>query len=265
MFEQDFETVAEGIYPFVVGNTEGVAENRIHLSERNDPYTQKGWADKKLVDDVIDGDWSLKVNTGESGLVYRTIPQNFYFEPGEEYKVRFDYQTTSDDYRFISGDKEIDVKDIDEANGINSNKSLDASTDTKTAEFTITGSKNDQTYIGIFNDGTEVDMDTGEGTFILDNLKIEKVATDSPELEVGDIRAIVEDGEESDAFDEDVAHGLKTHLKAVAQFEKKEKDEKVVKHLQSFQQLLDQQKQFIDDEVYDDLSENTDQLLDQWK
>lgn len=184
VFEQDFETVTQGIYPFVVGNTEGVEDNRVHLSELNDPYTQKGWADKKQVDDVIDGDWSLKVNTGESGLVYRTIPQHFHFEPGVTYKVNFDYQTTSDAYRFISGNQAIDVKDIDDAAGLSSNELLDASTDTRNAEFTITGSENGQTYIGIFGDGTEVNMDTGEGTFILDNLKIEAI---SPELEVKDI------------------------------------------------------------------------------
>ncbi|WP_200412010.1 hypothetical protein, partial [Virgibacillus salexigens] len=42
VFEQDFETVVQGIYPFVVGNTEGVEDNRIHLSELHAPYTQKG-------------------------------------------------------------------------------------------------------------------------------------------------------------------------------------------------------------------------------
>src|SRR5699024_7921821 len=156
------------------------------------------------------------------------------------------------------------VEDIDDANGLDSNESLDASTDTKTAEFTVTGSENNQTYIGIFDDGTEVDMDTGEGTFILDNLKIENVSNDSPGLEVADMQTIVKDGEEADAFDEDAAHALKMHLTAVEQFEKQNKAEKVVKHLKGFQQLLDQQKQLIDKQIYDNLTESTDQLLDQW-
>ena len=175
VFEQDFESVVQGIYPFVIGNTEGVEDNRIHLSELHAPYTQKGWAGKKLVDDVIKGNWSVKVNTGNKGLVYRTIPQHFHFEPGVTYKVSFDYQTTANSYRFISGDQEIDVHDIAAAKGLSINNTLSASTDTKTAEFTVTGSKNGQTYIGIFSDGTSLNGDTGAGTFILDNLRIEQI------------------------------------------------------------------------------------------
>ncbi|WHY00189.1 endo-alpha-N-acetylgalactosaminidase family protein [Neobacillus sp. DY30] len=175
VFEQDFESVVQGIYPFVIGNTEGVEDNRIHLSELHAPYTQKGWAGKKLVDDVIAGNWSVKVNTGNKGLVYRTIPQHFRFEPGVTYKVSFDYQTTANSYRIISGEEEIDVRDITAAKGLTTNTTLPASTETKTAEFTVTGSLNGQTYIGIFSDGTGLNGDTGAGTFILDNLRIEQV------------------------------------------------------------------------------------------
>jgi endo-alpha-N-acetylgalactosaminidase len=175
VFEQDFESVAQGIYPFVIGNTEGVEDNRIHLSELHAPYTQKGWAGKKLVDDVIKGNWSVKVNTGNKGLVYRTIPQHFRFEAGKTYKVSFDYQTTAGSYRFISGDQEIDVRDIGAVNGLSLNTTLTASTETKKVEFTVTGSANGQTYIGIFSDGTNLDGDTGAGTFILDNLRIEQL------------------------------------------------------------------------------------------
>ncbi|RID84990.1 endo-alpha-N-acetylgalactosaminidase [Mesobacillus zeae] len=176
VFEQDFESVVQGIYPFVIGNTEGVEDNRIHLSELHAPYTQKGWAGKKLVDDVIGGNWSVKVNTGNNGLLYRTIPQHFRFEPGVTYKVSFDYQTTADSYRIISGDQEIDVTSIADAKGLSVNDTLAASTETKTAEITVTGSKNGQTYIGIFSDGTDLNEDTGEGTFIVDNLRIESLA-----------------------------------------------------------------------------------------
>ncbi|MDQ6601029.1 endo-alpha-N-acetylgalactosaminidase family protein [Bacillus salipaludis] len=174
VFQQDFESVVQGIYPFVIGNTEGVEDNRIHLSELHAPYTQKGWAGK-LVDDVLGGKWSVKVNTGNKGLVYRTIPQNFRFEPGVTYKVSFDYQTTANAYRFISGDQEIDARDIAAVKGLNTNQTLTASTDTKRVEFTVTGSENGQTYIGIFSDGTSLNGGTGAGTFILDNLRIEQV------------------------------------------------------------------------------------------
>lgn len=57
------------------------------------------------------------------------------------------------------------------------NNTLTASTDTKTARFTVTGSENGQTYVGIFSDGTNLNGDTGAGTFILDNLRIERVAS----------------------------------------------------------------------------------------
>jgi endo-alpha-N-acetylgalactosaminidase len=33
-FVQDFENVAQGIYPFVIGNIEGVEDNRTHLAEK---------------------------------------------------------------------------------------------------------------------------------------------------------------------------------------------------------------------------------------
>ena len=174
-FVQDFESVVQGIYPFVIGNTEGVEDNRIHLAEKHDPYTQKGWAGKRLVDDVLAGNWSVKVNTGNQGLVYRTIPQHFRFKEGKVYKVSFDYQTTTDSYRFISGDQEVDVRLIEDVQGLSLNQTLLAATDTKTAEFIVEGSANGQTYIGIFSDGTSLNMDTGAGTFMLDNLRIEEI------------------------------------------------------------------------------------------
>ncbi|CQR47250.1 Endo-alpha-N-acetylgalactosaminidase precursor [Paraliobacillus sp. PM-2] len=190
VFEQDFETVVQGIYPFVIGNTENVQDNRIHLAEKHAPYTQKGWADAKVVDDVIEGNWSVKVNTGNSGLVYRTIPQHFHFEPGVEYNVAFDYQTTAGSYRIISGDQAIDEKNITNVSGLSVNEVLPASTETKTAEITVTGSDNGQTYIGIFNDGTALNMHTGEGTFILDNLRIEKVTAD-PEVDTKELEDLI--------------------------------------------------------------------------
>uniref|UniRef100_UPI003709A9CA endo-alpha-N-acetylgalactosaminidase family protein n=1 Tax=Gracilibacillus timonensis TaxID=1816696 RepID=UPI003709A9CA len=193
VFEQDFETVVQGIYPFVIGNTEGVEDNRIHLSEKNAPYTQKGWANAKEIDDVIDGDWSVKVNTGNSGLVYRTIPQHFSFDPGSQYEVSFDYQTTADSYRFIVGDQAIDEQSIDNVQGLSQNEQLEASTDTNRVSFTVDGSENGQTYVGIFSDGTTVDAHTGEGNFILDNLRIEKLEEKAPILEVKDMTISVGD------------------------------------------------------------------------
>ncbi len=71
-----FENNAQGIWPFVVSGSEGVEDNRIHLSELHAPFTQAGW-DVKKMDDVLDGTWSVKVNglDPKGTLVYQTIPQ----------------------------------------------------------------------------------------------------------------------------------------------------------------------------------------------
>ena len=83
--------------------SEGVEDNRIHLSELHAPFTQAGW-DVKKMDDVLDGTWSVKVNglTQKGTLVYQTIPQNVKFEAGAKYKVSFDYQSGSDDIYAIA-------------------------------------------------------------------------------------------------------------------------------------------------------------------
>src|SRR5699024_3620262 len=239
VFTQDFESVVQGIYPFVIGNTEGVEDNRIHLSELHDPYTQKGWADN-LVDDVIDGNWSLKINTGNSGLNYRTIPQHFHFEPGATYEVSFDYQTTADSYRFIAGAEEIDVRNIDDAEGLSVNEQLSSATDTKRVEFTVTGSENGQTYIGIFNDGTTVNMHTKEGTLFLDNLRIEKVAEDEQHVStISDLKELVgEYAETGDILSYQFARALTLHITALEHIERIEDNEKIVKHLNGFKDLL---------------------------
>lgn len=266
VFTQDFESVVQGIYPFVIGNTEGVTDNRIHLSELHDPYTQKGWSEgEKLVDDVLDGNWSLKVNTGENGLNFRTIPQHFHFEPGAEYQVQFDYQTTADSYRFIAGDEEIDVTDIDDAKGLSVNEQLSSSTDTKTVEFTVTGSDNGQTYIGVFNDGTEVDMHTGEGTFMMDNIRIEKtVDAPTPISNVSELQDLVDKHVEVDDITSDkVVQALTLHLDAVAQFEKEGNDGKVIKHLKGFKDLLDhyEAEDELTTEGYESLIDGTNSLI----
>lgn len=111
VFEQDFEQVDRGLFPFVVANAEGVEDNRVHLSEKNEPYTGRGWNDK-LLTDVISGNWSLKVNglVGKEKLVFHTIPQNFRFEPGVEYDVSFDYEAGTDDaYAVVIGEGDTEA------------------------------------------------------------------------------------------------------------------------------------------------------------
>lgn len=180
-FVQDFEHVPQGIWPFVVGGVEGVVDNRTHLSERHDPYTQIGW-NGKAVDDVISGDWSLKTNglTQREGLLYQTIPQNFKFKPGVDYIVSFDYEAGSDNtYALVANDQPYNENGAEIlhqfANTVDAGKA-------QTYEFLLTGSDNGQTWFGIYS--TDVAADTrgetmngqinfnGYNDFILDNLKI---------------------------------------------------------------------------------------------
>ncbi len=182
-FEQDFEKSVQGLYPFVVGGIEGVEDNRIHLSERHGEYTQAGW-DVKKMDDVLDGDWSVKINglTQRSTLAYQTIPQNFRFEPGVTYNVSFDYQAGSDGiYAVAVG--------VGEYNGNVQLKELPMSMGKeKDGHFTtqITGDSTGQTWFGIYSTEKAPDLqgvspDAAQANFggykelVLDNLVIEKV------------------------------------------------------------------------------------------
>lgn len=173
----DFEENAQGIWPFVVSGAEGVEDNRIHLSERHDPYSQAGYISKNL-DDVLDGNWSLKVNglSQRNSLIYQTVPQNFHFQPGETYNVSFDYQMGSDGvYEVRLGDgSDQDVERWSLAG---------AAGDTKRFSFTFTAGQSGQNWIGIYSTtkapttggytGQMLDF-SGYKDFILDNLRIEK-------------------------------------------------------------------------------------------
>ena len=102
-FFEDFENVDEGWFPFVKGNAGGVTDPTTHLSELHAPYTNAGW-NEKLVDDTIEGQWSLKSHNERKGLVYQTIPQTVRFAPGKTYEVSFDYQCAHDDeYALVIG------------------------------------------------------------------------------------------------------------------------------------------------------------------
>lgn len=180
VFFQDFENSAQGIYPFVVGNLEGVEDNRTHLSEKHAPYTQRGWNNKKI-SDVIDGDWSLKTNglTQYENLVYQTIPQNIRFEAGETYKVSFDYEAGSEGtYAVMIGDGEFtgNEQQIPLAATLNEDGP-------QRFEIEITGAESGQTWFGIYS--TDVapnlqDSTDKEANFrsykdvMLDNVRVER-------------------------------------------------------------------------------------------
>ena len=99
----DFETVDQGWGPFVKGDAGGVTDPRTVLARKHAPYTQAGW-NGKLVDDVLDGEWSLKSHEENQGLVYRTAPWTVNFQPGHKYKVSFDYASgRAGQYAWVQG------------------------------------------------------------------------------------------------------------------------------------------------------------------
>ncbi|TDW14890.1 endo-alpha-N-acetylgalactosaminidase family protein [Kribbella kalugense] len=99
----DFENVDQGWGPFVKGDAGGVTDPRTVLAKKHAPYTQAGW-NGKLVDDVLDGGWSLKSHEENAGLVYRTTPSTVNFQPGHKYKVSFDYESgRAGQYSWVQG------------------------------------------------------------------------------------------------------------------------------------------------------------------
>lgn len=168
-FVQDFESVVQGLYPFVLGSAQGVSDPTTHLSERNQQYTQAGW-NGRVLDDVLDGKWSVKSHGsdgGYAGIIYQTIPQNFRFEEGRMYTVSLDYQVYRDNvYAIVVGNGT--------SYSIPSQLLAGTGAVTTHMEFTVTGGKDGQTWIGLYsNGGNNGDgYKMGQRDFILDNLKI---------------------------------------------------------------------------------------------
>ena len=189
-FKQDFENVAQGIFPFVIGGIEGVEDNRTHLSEKHDPYTQRDWNGKK-VDDVIEGNWSLKTNglVSRRNLVYQTIPQNFRFEAGKTYRVTFEYEVGSDNtYAFVVGKGEFQSgRRGNQASNLEMHELPNTWTDSKKAKkvtFLVTGAETGDTWVGIYSTGNASNTrgDSGGNAnfrgyndFIMDRLQIEEI------------------------------------------------------------------------------------------
>ncbi|GGH16072.1 endo-alpha-N-acetylgalactosaminidase family protein [Paenibacillus segetis] len=185
-FVQDFENVAQGIYPFVIGNIEGVEDNRTHLAELHAPYTQRGW-NQKTVSDVISGKWSLKTNGLTEGdtLVYQTIPQNFKFSPGVTYKITFDYEAGTDGtYAVVTGNAPFEESGVLTKTELKSTANPDKNAKSGKYSFTLTGDPSGQSWFGIYSTDKPADTQGVEGSqedfngykdFMLDNLVIEVV------------------------------------------------------------------------------------------
>ena len=179
-FTQDFEHSVQGLYPFVVGGIENVEDNRIHLSELHAPYTQAGW-DVKKMDDVLEGNWSVKINglVRRSAIAFQTIPQNFRFEPGVKYHISFKYQSGTDGiYAVVKGNGEqmsSAIEPLDMAMGADADR---------TYETDIVGDVSGQTWFGIYSTNKAADLQGtykaaanfgGYQDFVLDDLVITRV------------------------------------------------------------------------------------------
>ena len=154
-FEEDFEHIPSGLLPFVKGAAGGANDPRVHLAEKHAPYTQKGWDGKKL-DDVLNGNWSLKLHEDAVGLIVQTIPQNLRFEPNKKYQVSFKYQAEDDGYAFVLGDN-TDVLFENVLNQVH---------DTELFTFIFTSSPSGNSWFGI----KKIKKETSD--FILDDLTV---------------------------------------------------------------------------------------------
>ncbi len=201
---QDFEEAPPGMYPFVMGSNWGVEDNRAHMSEKNAPYTQSGWYGKR-VDDVLDGNWSLKINgttsVSNGRTCYQTIPQLFRFNPGVEYEVSFDYQMGTTN-RFALAVYDGNLYNPDATTGLMSSITTAVSASYRTPQIgdntlsidpaepaeskhysrLVTGAPSGQTWVGVVaytgsnNQGTSGNNANwgGYGDLVIDNVSIRR-------------------------------------------------------------------------------------------
>lgn len=186
-FYNDFEKNIQGVYPFVIGGIEGVEDNRTHLSELHKPYTQAGWDIKKL-DDVIAGDWSVKVNglVQRNAMVMQTIPQNFRFEPGVTYDISFDYEIgTAGTYGVVYGEGEYSSSKSYSLLPLNEQAITGESTSKHTFSFSLIGGESGQTWFGIYSTSKapeNTDSFIGYKDLVIDNVSIKVSKSDKSKM-----------------------------------------------------------------------------------
>ncbi|MDR6637688.1 endo-alpha-N-acetylgalactosaminidase family protein [Paenarthrobacter nitroguajacolicus] len=168
VLSEDFENVDQGWGPFVKGDAGGSTDPRTHITERNEPFTQKGW-NTNVIDEVLGGNWSLIAHdenlgpNGGPGMVYRTTEATMPFQAGHKYKVSFDYQNSkAGQYAWVSG------YDSQAGPAVTGSQAIDAATSTTRFEQTLdTGFCGDY-FVGLQRTGSSNGSD-----FTLDNLLVE--------------------------------------------------------------------------------------------
>lgn len=94
----------------------------------------------------------------------------------------------------------------------------------------------------------------------------EKTASSIYARDADSMQSLVESLKDKGEFSEEsAAESLDVHLAAVKRFEKTDQQEKVLKHLDGFQNLLDHQRdeELISDDAYDSLARNTEYLIEE--
>ncbi|GAA3277006.1 endo-alpha-N-acetylgalactosaminidase family protein [Paenarthrobacter aurescens] len=168
VLSEDFENVDQGWGPFVKGDAGGSTDPRTHITERHEPFTQKGW-DTNVIDEVLDGTWSLIAHdenlapNGGPGMVYRTTEATVPFQAGRKYKVSFDYQNSkAGQYSWVSG------YDSQAGPAVTASQPIDAKTSTTRFEQILdTGFCGDY-FVGLQRTGSSNGSD-----FTLDNFLVE--------------------------------------------------------------------------------------------
>ena len=154
-FAENFENLIDGLYPFVKGPSGGVNDPRTHLAELHAPFTQKGW-NGKPIDDVINGNWSLKAHGEPTGLLLQTIPQTIRFKAGNTYTISFKYETSGADYALVVG----------EGTETKVSVTLNIADVPTTATFTFVAGETGNSWFGIEK------LNDKETDFVLDDISI---------------------------------------------------------------------------------------------
>lgn len=179
---EDFENVDTGYWPFVSGPAVAGGDARTQLAELHAPYSQAGWygidssgaavEGGKLLDNVLDGTWSLMAHEEKQGVILRTTQSSLPLRAGHRYRVSFDHQTGYEDsYRLVvGGDTLAADAESDPASSIVDRAAIPEARGTDARfehEFTA-GTCHDALWIGIENGGGGAQND-----LVMDNLRVE--------------------------------------------------------------------------------------------
>lgn len=221
-------------------------------------------------DNVMDSPdlWNIlriKTNTDRGGYA-----KNINFEDNvaenvkdEVFKINTDYtndgeETTSEEH--IPVVKDINIKNL-ESNGGEYALKLEGLEQEPVENITITNAN----FNNVKNDA--------ELKYIND-LKLDNVSINGEEIyrllpseDAKQMEDIVQRMDENgDISNSETTHLLSTHLISVNQFEKTDQPQKVVKHLKSFNDLLENQRkhEFISEKAYNLLKDDAEHLINKW-